>query len=51
MVGQQEDHVGLDMFLGSLPNQGYHLQASLTDDKLELVLHLRGQPLHLQMFV
>jgi hypothetical protein len=32
MVGQQEDHVGLHMFLGSLHDQGNHLQTSLVDD-------------------
>jgi len=34
MVGQQEDNVGLDMILSSLPNQANHLQASLADENV-----------------
>ncbi len=34
MVGQQEDHVQLNMVSSSLLNQGDDLQASLDDDNL-----------------
>jgi len=50
MVGQQEDNVGLDMILSSLPNQANHLQASLVDENI-ITTPLKGQPLHLQLFV
>jgi hypothetical protein len=34
MARQQKMHARLDMLLGSLPDQGDHLQASLIDDNI-----------------
>jgi hypothetical protein len=41
MVGQQEDNVGLDMVLSSLPNQANHLQTSLVDENV-ITIPLKG---------